>query len=309
MTFSHRQRGTGFTLIELLLVITILAILSSLALVVIGGAQNDARKAATQSRISQIHAMLQLRFEDYEVRRIPLRLFDYSGGYDNSNMAYYAIDRPAAQELKRRIVVEYINTEMPRDVGDVATIFPTQRLAALLQADINQDKLIYIPDDSRNILIDLQERPPALATRFVGSVYPDPPLPLPYPLEERIRTSSEYLYLILQMTDYEGTPAIDFLGASAFGDTDNDGFFEIVDAFGNPMEFAIEMYDKNGTLMVMVDPFDPSKFVPMDLNSAYIDPDGTYPTVRRGVSLKNLRYRIIARINGGNENGGETISN
>ncbi len=301
MIYFYRQRDSAFTLIELLLVITILAILSSLSLVVIAGAQTDARKAATQSRISQIHAILAQRFEEFEVRRIPLRLFDYSN-----------VDRSAAQELKRRIVVEYINTEMPRNLGDIARdasnniLFPTQSLADLLQASINMGDLIYNPDDTRNILIDLQNRPPALATRFYrpNNLYPETISPQD-PDEARITTSSEYLYLILQMTDYDGTPAIEFLGDSAIGDTDNDGFLEIVDAFGNPMEFTILMYDDNGVLMR--DP--PVTGPPMDLDSAYTDANGWYPTAARGVNVRNLKYRIISRFKGGDENGGETISN
>ena len=62
----------AFTLIELLIVIAIIGVLTAMSLTLLAGASNDAKISATQSRMSQITAILQLQMEDYEVRRLPI---------------------------------------------------------------------------------------------------------------------------------------------------------------------------------------------------------------------------------------------
>lgn len=64
----------GFTLVELLFVIAIIAVLGALATGILGKARADAQVAATRSRITQIEAIMQTVMEDFEVRRIPVRL-------------------------------------------------------------------------------------------------------------------------------------------------------------------------------------------------------------------------------------------
>ena len=271
MKFFNRQLKTssGFTLVELLLVISILAILSSLSLVVISGAQNDARRAATQSLLAQIDEILKQRMEDYEVRRIPFPLTDYTGVFVDENtdgirnripdptanppiVAENEIERGYLREVRQRILADIINSEMPREFEDVAwrgsanfsdTNFPGPRFTDWLNDEIGNGFLSYggqiqslIEQD--NLLVALQGRAPVLATRFQvpGSSNPDD-----YPDD-----SSEYLYRILQATDYEGTPAIDYLRGNSIGDTDGDGFPEIVDAWGNPLVFGLQVFDDDG---------------------------------------------------------------
>jgi len=49
----------------------------------------------------------------------------------------------------------------------------------------------------------------------------------------------EYLYAILERIDVDGTPATESLGNSAIGNSDDDRFPEIVDAWGEPMQLRI----------------------------------------------------------------------
>ena len=53
----------------------------------------------------------------------------------------------------------------------------------------------------------------------------------------RENESSECLYLILATTRLHGKRAIDLIQSSRIGDTDGDGFLEILDAWGNPYIF------------------------------------------------------------------------
>ena len=62
----------------------------------------------------------------------------------------------------------------------------------------------------------------------------------------------EYLYAILERINVDGTPAIEFLGDAAVGNTDGDGFKEVVDAWGEPMNLrlwqieGLEVADRDG---------------------------------------------------------------
>lgn len=100
---APRQRG--FTLIELLLVISIIAVLSSLALFVVRGARADAQLAATKMRASQAQAAVDQRMENYEFRRIPVRLSDYVVAGPNQRLIQNLV--------RNRIIADMLHVEMP----------------------------------------------------------------------------------------------------------------------------------------------------------------------------------------------------
>ena len=102
-TNLNNEYRSGFTLVELLLVISIIAVLSSLALFVVRGAREDAQHAATRMRSTQAGAAVQQRMEDYEFRRIPVRLGDYVAG---SN-------RVVLNLVRNRIIADMVHVEMP----------------------------------------------------------------------------------------------------------------------------------------------------------------------------------------------------
>ncbi len=92
----------------------IITVLATLALVVIGEAQYDARRNATQARINQISKMLQQRLEDYQVRPVPLP--SVTNYVDNTSQNF----RLTARDLKRCILTDTINVEMPRSLLNIA---------------------------------------------------------------------------------------------------------------------------------------------------------------------------------------------
>ena len=149
-------------------------------------------------------------------------------------------------------MLDIINSEMPREFEDVAwdSNYPGRqgmdgipRLAEWLRGEIDNGFLVYGGNidslfDQNDLLTTMQSRAPVLATRFQVPASTDP---ADYP-----DNSSEYLYRILQATDYDGTPAIDFLRGNSIDDTDGDGFLEIVDAWGNPLVFGFQVFDDDG---------------------------------------------------------------
>jgi len=70
---------SGFTLVELLVVITIIAILSSLMLIAMFGAQESARAQKTRSIIAKLEAVIMPMYEDYRARAVPINTLNLSG--------------------------------------------------------------------------------------------------------------------------------------------------------------------------------------------------------------------------------------
>ncbi len=221
---KQTRRRPGFTLVELLFVIAIIAILSTLSLMVLRGAQDEARHGATESRVAQIRALLQQRLEDYEVRKLPVRLDTYT------------TNRNDLRELKQLILVDIISCEMPREAIHVQA-FPSSQLQAAIMAieartPPGDD---FTTGEGAALIAELQQprMMPALARRFVRPSDPIPNPPTPANL------NSEYLYGVLALTDFDGSPGIEALGNAAIADTDGDGYLEVIDAFGSPIEFDI----------------------------------------------------------------------
>lgn len=243
LSFNRKRRG-GFTIVELLLVIAIIGVMSSMALVVMKNAQEEAKQAATIARIGQIESLLQLQIEDYEVRRLPIRVNELAG---------YVVANPIAglkplvqlRNLKRRIMADIINAEMPRPFLNVSNYFvnnpdlgrfPTEQAPFGAVAPYDLGFRDWLDANYPNPAVS---GGPTLST-LLASVRPagvfswarhsgDASFDLP----------GEYLYGILQRMDIDGIAATDQLGDSYVGDSDEDGNLEIVDAWGEPMSLQI----------------------------------------------------------------------
>lgn len=248
---TRNQIHRGFTLIELLFVIAIIAVLSTMALGVMKSAQDDAKEAATLSRISQIEAILQIELEDYEVRHLPIR---------NSVLAAYARANPIytnggnpdkiglqVRNLRRRILSDIINAEFPRPVidgggnfllnpglGAFPTTIPGAGTGSPAFWDWLDDEYPLTPGPSypklRDVLVQLAPAK-VLSWRQIAS--------LPDATKKEFDLPGEYLYALLARIDLDGAPAVETIGNQAIGDYDGDGFLEIVDAWGDPLQLRI----------------------------------------------------------------------
>ncbi|MFK7769893.1 MAG: type II secretion system protein [Mariniblastus sp.] len=250
---KNKTRGRGFTLVELLMVIAIISVMATMALGIISKSQDDAKASATISRITQIEAILQIQLENYEVRRLPIGLRELSQ-YCNGN-AIRPLDANGVEEqlfahvrnMKRRILMDIINSEMPRpllvpantsgfgynsDVGKFPTELPGVGTGGLGFRDWLDGAFV--------------NGSPSLSTRLQG-VTPVKTLSwqriAASPNWESFDLPGEYLYAILERIEIDGEPAIEMLGPAAVGNSDQDVWPEIVDSWGEPMNLRIWQVD------------------------------------------------------------------
>ncbi|MEM7452964.1 MAG: type II secretion system protein [Planctomycetota bacterium] len=258
-----KQERSGFTLVELLLVISVIAVLSSLALFVVRGARSDAQHAATRMRSSQAEAAVQQRMENYEFRRVPVRLNDYVAGSS----------RIVLNLVRNRIIADMVHVEMPGvwrwlpaaarweddtvDSGDgfdalddyagvrqiptvnsVGGIFPSLELESWLLEMEAQGFLFNvdpagaaIPDEALiNVLRRRQssvvtQREIALASGFV------------------FNDTSESLTWILEQTDQDGASAAESMGNRPFVTDPLSGRAAFVDGFDDRFAFRLMYAD------------------------------------------------------------------
>jgi type II secretory pathway pseudopilin PulG len=225
-------------------VIAIIAVLSTLAVGVIGSAQQDARIAASRARTQLIESAMEVELEDFEVRRSPLSFRAIGNLTDSVGNGIWANSGRGgdnfllhAKNLKRMIVADLIRSEFPSGRNGLPQrlgSFPSAVLFDYLTSDL-QINAAAVDSAFRQVQ-------PANVVRwaeFEGFAQ-TPPAPSQSQL---LADGSEILYAILSSIEYNGSSVLDALGSAAVGDTDGDGVSEIVDAFGDPMTF--EFHQRN----------------------------------------------------------------
>jgi prepilin-type N-terminal cleavage/methylation domain-containing protein len=232
----------GFTLIELLLVIAILGVLTTLSLAMLRSASESAKVSATQGRIKRIEALLLAELERYEVRRLPMGR-DELGTFIAANpLSSIKISGLRLDNLRKRIIQDLINCEMPRPL--------VSGTAYLRNPDLGMFPSTQPANPTRpgflTWLNDTFPNPPPnrLSTELAN--YPSGTIQSwadPRYLNPNFNHPGEYLYEILTRIDSDGVPALETLTSTCFADTDEDGFVEVVDAWGEPLLWFIAQTD------------------------------------------------------------------
>lgn len=289
--FSSRkktQRPSGFTLTELLLVITIMAVMATMTLGVMRGATEDAKEAATRSRIRQIEAMLQIELENYEVRRLPVSIATLKGYAGTGSSGQLK----RVRDLKRQMLADIIKAEMPqafqiRNAGPPET-FPYVNNPDLSSFPTNQtyplkdeagpgfgDWLDTNYSGLRGALASVRPAGAQHFAKFSGDAKFDLP--------------GEYLYEILSRIDHDGVSGVESLGTPAIADSDADDYPEVVDAWDQPLELRVLQVDVDaGGNDLPVDWTNRDPVTLMPQGYTYLN-----PTVPR--DIEKIRFQVISR--------------
>ncbi len=262
-----RGGAGGFTLVELLVVISIIALLASMVMFAMAGAQETARRDRTRAQIARVHALLGERWNSYLTRRVP-RPVEYGPG-----MPRPAGDGPkAAAAVRVNAIRDLMRMELPDR-----------------KADLTNGRVPGVTSQEPALWFAYQRKIQRLIQRHSGkAVTPEAALAAWSSDNE----SAECLYLILsQMTDGDKT-ALAYFSERELGDRDNDGIPEILDRWGNPIKFirwapGFGMKDLNND----------GEYETLDVAAGYQDRDAPDPFDPRGIfahpdgnSVARLRY-------------------
>jgi len=235
-TVRKSARG-GYTLVELLVTTLIITMLAAVVLVGISGAREIARENRTRAQIAQLKELLAPMYNAYRTRAVPLR-------------APFNAQPRQIPALRLRLVRELMRMEMPdrvTDVTDTATTFNINTTSGTRS----------IPPLSSALHRSFLRRAIA-ATGATGKA----DLEIKWTVEHQ---GSECLYMIIGSIQDGDLNGIDFLLDDEIGDTDGDGMPEILDAWGNPIEFLRWAPGHQSLVQSSTtepDPFDPLQIDP-----------------------------------------------
>lgn len=253
MTLKSNTIRRGFTLVELLVVISIIAIITSALAFAVAGAQERARVYRTESQLRRIEAIIQRELLETLEAPIPVRTppmgnvpyglgahADTITNTSNTLMAQgegaFLRSRRFKNEAKRVALmsrfpyrpelVEYVNAE-----SFARPFVQGSGLPKVGYRDNSGGQGIQrFHNMPTNLLAVRSATGVAAGGNSVGLGNSTPET-----------DSSELLYAVLGRIWVDGEPATSLLRQSEVADTDNDGLNEVVDAWGDPVYFRIQV--------------------------------------------------------------------
>jgi prepilin-type N-terminal cleavage/methylation domain-containing protein len=229
----------GFTLPEMLIVILIVGIMSGLVLAGLSGAVQLAREQRTRAIIGKLDLLIGERWDGYSTRAVPMRIPAGTVPVVAARARLYAL-----RELQRMEMPDHVT-----DLIDGPVILSTQ------------------PSAWKGYRRRAQRE--SIAKFGAGADWTT--------TWTAQHQGSECLYLILSQMHDGDKQALDYFSQDEIGDVDDDGMKEILDGWGQPIEFLrwpAGFTTANGAIGPMdadfashPDPFDPLKCDPRWLDA------------------------------------------
>lgn len=244
---SYGNPNRGLTLVELLVSISLMAIVMGMFMVAYRQAATEASNIRTQSTIRKISEVLISRMQEYE--NYPINFARAPGNFFGTPIPGNAVEAlPSTHEefepkgillerLRVMLLREMIAQEMPDHYQDIKYNTPMVK---------NYWSGLVAPSPIPNqgpqpVVVTASESPRArrIKTRLaqtnpswwqqLNSTDPNQS-----PADFQI-ANAEFLYLIVEDSSLNGSPAIESFGKSEIGDTDGDGLLEFLDSYRQPI--------------------------------------------------------------------------
>jgi prepilin-type N-terminal cleavage/methylation domain-containing protein len=214
----------GFTLTELLIVIAIIAILSGLGLSAYSGAIQLGREQRTRAMIDKIDQLIMERYEGYRTRAVPIKM-----PTPNPLLVVYGQQGRANALLRLLALRAVMRMELPDRRTDIVN-FQTNPFTLEVPG--------FSQVGGQNIDLAAMGMQPAalqksyfrMAVRNMGGLGNLTNWTAQH-------EGAECLYLIISTMRDGDKSALDYFHPDEIGDVDEDGMHEIIDGWGNPIEF------------------------------------------------------------------------
>ncbi len=242
----------SFTLIELLVAIAIIGIMAGMALYSLSGAQTDARNARTRSTISKLNEIMLQRWEEYRYRPVNVLLTQQMKQPvitpNGTRVPYSPREKARVRMLMLR---DMMRMELPDRVSDL--LYEPSQYKMVWNSG-SEYLMRPVPPGWGIIYQALRNRVngnPAftslgltLPPTYAGGALPGsnaapnfvPPGGTPADWNDQVQ-SAELLYLIVATSNFNGSNALEYFRPSEVADTDNDGLWEFVDAWQQPIRW------------------------------------------------------------------------
>ena len=252
--FNKPVRRPGLTLVELLVSISLITVVSSMFLVAYRAAATEASNMRTQSTIRKISEVLVSRMQEYE--NYPIQ---FARGTGNA----FAIPVPGnavpalpstadeyepkgilLERLRLMLLREMIAQEMPDYYQDIKISAPivknywTGLVAVGPNVNAGVQPVVVTASESpraARLKARLNQANPNWVSKINLLIQTNTPQSSRELKQELTRSNAEFLYLIVEDSILNGSPAIELFGKSEIGDTDGDGLLEFLDSFRQPI--------------------------------------------------------------------------
>ena len=278
-----RHLCSGFTLIELLVVLAIIGILMAIVVGAIRGANQDTLVSKTRGTIAKIDSILNDRYDEYLsvshsfvipsfADAQPLLPTNFRSQFPNENRlppsnlrSVRRVDATVPISLLRervrlamtRDLMRMDMPDCPADLADLSSGTLQTRQGATIFTGLlsTSDGLLFSRLDVSGRFGRILERV-SLGRDVTGAVNAR--------VWARENANSELLYLIVEDSSLNGSSAIEAFGNSEIADTDGDGLFEFIDAWGKPIRWIRCPAGINSTARFDPDPLNPAGTQPTD---------------------------------------------
>lgn len=225
--------------------IAIIGVLTSMSLMVLADAANSSNASRTKVQIRKINNYVMDRWESYETRQIRL----------NRSQSSLPSDPKDAAQVRLYALRVLMRMELPDRMSDIIGYTDQKNLSDNVDENALESLTAYykrVTDSGANPIV-VPSPGFELPTDFFDNALND------FYFDQVVRAvvatnnnpnngvvtwekllsnqSSECLYLILLSAQDEYGNGTDFFSDSEIGDTDDDGLYEILDAWGTPINF------------------------------------------------------------------------